>query len=98
MKKYEEQLINILTSNLGSTLFDDYEENEPIGLIEEIKQFIKDLRKKDRDELIKMLPKKSLGHINEEGFCDTCGYKICRCRQTNDLIDTFRQLIKDYYN
>lgn len=75
----------------------DEEQREYKSEPSDIKQFISDIRKRDMEALIRMLPKKKLGHINQEGFCDDCGYKICRCYQTNSIVDTFKKIIKDYY-
>ena len=47
------------------------------------------------DEVKSRLPKKILGHVNQEGFCDNCHYKLCRCSQFNYVIDTVKSLLSD---
>lgn len=87
-------------TNAKNKLIDLMFTNKPsvvLSLEGAILQFISDLRKRDMEALIGMLPKNKLGHINQEGLCDDCGYKICRCYQTNSIIDTFKKIIKDYY-
>jgi len=51
--------------------------------IKETKQFISDLRKKDEEELIKMLDNKK-------------NLTVAECEWNSD-IEIFKQLIKDYY-
>jgi hypothetical protein len=60
--------------------------------INDIKQFISDLRKKDEEELIKMLPDYRMV-FPEQDTEDIIKYKL----GFNDGIQKIKQLIKDYY-
>lgn len=60
--------------------------------INDIKQFISELRKKDEEELIKMLPDYRMV-FPEQDTEDIIKYKL----GFNDGIQKIKQLIKDYY-
>jgi hypothetical protein len=68
----------------------EYMEYEDVS--EEVKQFISDLRKKDEEELIKMLPDYRMV-FPEQDTEDIIKYKL----GFNDGIQKIKQLIKDYY-
>jgi len=70
--------------------------------INDIKQFISDLRKRDMEALIEMLNEEKfiqVGNFNDEIAFDRKGYRVGFIAgvNTNQAIDKSKQLIKDYY-
>lgn len=70
--------------------------------VNDVKQFLSQALAQTREETIKevekILPEKRLGQVNNEGFCEDCHYKLCRCSEFNYLIDFIKQSLKSLIN
>jgi hypothetical protein len=63
-----------------------------------ISKAIDQTREETIKEVEKILPEKRLGQVNNEGFCEDCHYKLCRCSEFNYLIDFIKQSLKSLIN